>query len=85
MSGGAGKSNRFDYVKFDENTAAIGATFKDGFTKIADSIDLLGPGRAVSLALTKLEEAYMWVGKALRDRQIDRNGRAELQEERTDA
>lgn len=78
------KPGRFDYVKYDENTAAIQASFKDGFEKLAGSIDLLGPGRAVSLALTKLEEAYMWIGKALRDRQIDRNGRAELQEERND-
>jgi hypothetical protein len=31
---------------------------------------------------TKLEEAYMWIGKAVRDDQIERNGSAELLEER---
>jgi hypothetical protein len=30
----------------------------------------------------KLEEAYMWCGKGLRDQQIERNGSAPLQEER---
>lgn len=30
-------------------------------------------GRAKSLLLTHLEEAYMWTGKALRDQQIARN------------
>ena len=30
----------------------------------------LMPGRAKSLALTKLEECYMWIGKGLRDHQI---------------
>jgi hypothetical protein len=41
-------------------------------------------GRSRSMALTKLEELYMWIGKALRDEQILRNGSAPLQEERND-
>jgi len=44
---------------------------------------LLSP-RAKALAITKLEEVYMWIGKAIRDDQIKRNGSAELQEERKD-
>lgn len=36
------------------------------------------------MAITKLEEFYMWVGKAIRDEQLLRNGSAELQEERKD-
>lgn len=32
--------------------------------------------------LNHLEEVYMWVGKAIRDEQISRDGKAELQEER---
>jgi len=40
---------------------------------------LLSP-RAKALAITKLEEVYMWIGKAIRDDQIKRNGSAELQE-----
>lgn len=38
--------------------------------------------RAKALALTKLEECYMWIGKALRDDQIARIGSAPLQEDR---
>lgn len=40
--------------------------------------------RAKALALTKLEECYMWIGKGVRDDQIKRNGSAELQEKRKD-
>jgi hypothetical protein len=43
---------------------------------------LLVSPRAKALALTKLEEVYMWIGKAIRDDQLSRNGTAELQEER---
>jgi len=35
-------------------------------------------------AIDKLEEFYMWVGKAIRDDQIKRNGSAPLQEGRKD-
>ncbi len=33
----------------------------------------------------RLEQAYMWVGKAIRDDQINRNGSAPLQEERVNS
>jgi hypothetical protein len=60
---------------------------------------LLEPGRAKDLAGEKLakfqpntegvhtlmEESYMWIGKALRDEQLTRDGAAELQEARTDS
>lgn len=36
-------------------------------------------------AMQRLEQAYMWCGKALRDEQIARNGSAVSQEERTDS
>jgi hypothetical protein len=32
-----------------------------------------GVGRAKSIILTKLEEAFMWMGKAVRDDQIERD------------
>lgn len=35
-------------------------------------------------AIEKLEECYMWIGKAIRDDQIRRNGSAPLQEARKD-
>lgn len=78
--------SRFDYVKYDEKGTALQASMKDNFTHIETLIDrnCISP-RAKALALTKLEECYMWVGKAIRDDQISRNGTAELQEERNNS
>jgi len=77
--------SRFDYVKYDEKAANLQAEFKTFFEAIEARVNDLMPGRAQSLAMTKLEEAYMWIGKAIRDEQIFRNNEAPLQEERTDS
>lgn len=75
-------SGTFDYVKYDDVAAQEQARFKAEFIALEASVKTLPNGRGKSLALTKLEECYMWVGKALRDDQIARNGSAPLQEER---
>lgn len=67
------RTERFDYVKYDDATAAKQEGFKMEVMDLAHSIEQLAPGRAQSLALTKLEECYMWIGKALRDEQIKKN------------
>ena len=72
--------NRFDYVKYDEQAQKQQECFKQKFQDLEKIAEGLKPGRAQSLVLTKLEEAYMWVGKAIRDDQIARNGGAPLQE-----
>lgn len=74
--------NRFDYVLYDDQATSIQVTFKDMFVKIAEEIEHFGAGRAKALALTKLEETYMWIGKAIRDEQIARNDDTDLQEQR---
>lgn len=75
--------SRFDYVKYDENSVVLQEKFKRDFEELeAEVEEYLEPGRAKAFVLTKLEEAYMWIGKAIRDDQIARNGSAELQEER---
>lgn len=78
--------NRFDYVKYDERSVTVQDHFKTAFTALAHQTEVMLPkGRAQALAITKLEEAYMWIGKAIRDAQIERNeGEFELQEERKD-
>lgn len=87
--------SRFDYVKYDERANELQAEFKETCQKIERMIAGLGQfgsstslnpqlGRSKALAVTKLEELYMWIGKAVRDEQIVRNGDAELQEERKD-
>ncbi len=78
--------NRFDYIEYDYTAIIQQKHFKEKFMdlemKVADN--LVSP-RAKMLALTKLEEAYMWVGKAIRDDQQKRTGHVPLQEERTDS
>lgn len=75
-------TSKFDYVKYDDQAAGQQAFYKEKFMELDSVVESLNPGRAKSLAITKLEEAYMWVGKALRDEQIARGNPVELQEER---
>lgn len=65
--------SRFDYIAYDEIAIQQQASAKDACKRLEDEILDLKQSRATSLALTKLEEAYMWIGKAIRDQQIERN------------
>ncbi len=76
--------SRFDYVKYDWEAMEDQDKAKRHCAVLETLIERLDSSRAKSLALTKLEECYMWIGKAIRDDQIKRNGSAELQEERKD-
>ena len=76
---------RFDYVKFDEESTRKQEDFKLQCIGLEGNIeDELKPGRARSLALTKLEEMYMWFGKAIRDEQVERRSQPEHLPERSD-
>lgn len=74
--------SRFDYVRYDDQAQKTQDQFKAAMISIEAMIETLKNGRAKALALTKIEECYMWIGKAIRDEQIERNGLAELMEER---
>lgn len=74
--------SRFDYVAYSEESQAMQQIFKAMVTDIEQELEWLKDGRAKSLALTKLEECYMWIGKAIRDDQIADNAETKLQEER---
>lgn len=64
--------NRFDYVAYDTEAAGKQAKFKELFKMLEyEVVGGLASGRAQALILTKLEEAYMWVGKAIRDEQVN--------------
>ena len=78
--------SRFDYVRYGTIATVDQQYFKDLVTRLESSIekDLVSP-QAKALALTKLEECYMWIGKAIRDDQIARDKKADLQEERSDS
>lgn len=93
-------ASRFDYVKYDDAAVLLQDHFKKIVTALeadvntigVDSINRAPPGskavgslaRSKAMALTCLEELYMWVGKAVRDEQLVRNGSAPLLEERKD-
>jgi len=77
--------NRFDYVAYDEQSKAIQQHAKIQVQCIENTINELGHSRYTALALNALEECYMWIGKSIRDDQIIRNGKAQLQEERSDS
>lgn len=77
-------SSRFSYVKYDDDTTTRQNDFKMEFEELEKMVAELQDGRAKSLVLTKLEEAYMWVGKALRDEQLQRNKNTVEQPERKD-
>jgi len=77
--------NRFDYVQYDEKACSDQKVFKDIFMRLEEKVvRKLSSQRSRALVLTKLEEAYMWVGKAIRDDQVERSA-APLQEERVDS
>lgn len=66
-------SQRFSYVKYDAQAQIMQEALKEQFEKIENMVSSLKDGRAKSLVLTHLEEAYMWTGKAIRDEQIERD------------
>jgi hypothetical protein len=74
--------SKFDYVKYDQEATDKQDCFKRKFKELDFEVQNLKPGRATSLVYTKLEEAYMWIGKAIRDEQLLRNKDTELQETR---
>jgi hypothetical protein len=76
------EKSSFDYIKYDEHSAANQVVFKKKCEELEFGIKMLPDGRAKETALIKLEECYMWIGKAIRDSQIVRNLEFELQEER---
>lgn len=75
-------NSRYDFVKYDEKAAGLSNKYKALFQELEAQLTLdLGPGkRSLATAMTKLEEAFMWVGKAVRDQQIERNATTELEE-----
>jgi len=65
-----GESKTFAYVRYNEANVKCQGQFKVAFEMLEKSVWELPAGRARSLVMTKLEEAYMWVGKAIRDQQV---------------
>lgn len=64
---------RFDHCQYDPKSLELSATIKTKFEEAESICHQLEEGRAKSLVMTKLEEAFMWAGKAIRDAQIKKN------------
>lgn len=76
---------RFDYIRYDAVAMRDQIEFKKKFENIEDRVEMsIKNKRWKEAALMKLEEAYMCIGKGIRDDQIERNEGAEPQEERND-
>ena len=73
---------RFDYVKYDQLATDRQGVIKASCQELEQLLYFLDDSRPKALAIAKLEEFYMWVGKAIRDDQIKRNFTAPLQEQR---
>lgn len=77
--------NRFDYVKYDEQSTDSQGEAKTRCMLVESFINTLPEGRYKSLALTDLEKVYMWIGKSLRDEQIARDKETQPQEARCES
>lgn len=74
---------RFDYIRYNEKHAEIQHQMKTAVELLECKINIkISNGRAKSLALSHLEETYMWIGKAIRDMQVEETGKSEEVSER---
>jgi hypothetical protein len=77
------KPGRFDYVAYDAVAQHQQSIFKTKFEHLVkDADELLNDPRYKALVLTKLEEAYAFVGKAIREDQWMRTHSTPLHEQR---
>ena len=68
---------RFNYVAYDEIAQRDQQELKGMMESLESRVDTIEPlgqsaSRAKALIYTKLEEAYMWMGKLVRDNQVAR-------------
>lgn len=75
-------SKTFNYIKYDEISLEKQERCKELIEALEGQIERMGAGRYQSLAMTALETAYMWIGKAIRDEQVRRGVQTEHKPER---
>lgn len=69
------KIPRFSAVKYDDASLALAAALKKRFEELEHALEThIGPDRELSIALTHLEIAHAFVGKAIRNSQVRRLG-----------
>ncbi len=66
--------SRFDYIKYDDQSVRQQNIAKRMVEELEEFIEKIHPtpktSRAKALAITQLEQVYMWIGKAIRDEQL---------------
>lgn len=86
-------NGRFEYIVYDEEAQSTSADCKALCEGLETVIELkLLPSREKALAMTKLEECFMWIGKAIRADQRNReklvktrwDGEANLEDKRNE-
>ncbi len=63
--------NRFDYISYTDKSQKLSDERKKLSEDYEQLINQLPNSREKSLALTKLEECFMWIGKAIRNMQVE--------------
>lgn len=63
--------SRFDYIEYNQKSQQLSNERKAVSEQYEALINELPNSREKSLALTKLEECFMWVGKAIRNLQLE--------------
>lgn len=76
------KASKFESVVYDDVAQEKQAYLKSCFIQLEDAINNTGTSSHKEDAISKLEECYMWIGKIIRDDQIQRNAETALQEQR---
>lgn len=67
--------SNLDYIKYDNKSLELQALLKRLIVEVEYNIQKnLSSSREKSLALTRLEECWMWVGKSIKIDQIKRGG-----------
>lgn len=66
------QTDTFDYIVYDQESLDLSADIRAAMVAVENLLYRLNQSRPRSLAATKLEEAHMWAGKAIRDDQLNR-------------
>lgn len=68
--------NRFASIEYDPIANSQHTLFKAEFESLGNLVEAqLQNGREKSIVLKNLEEAYMWLGKAIKEEQLQRLAR----------
>ncbi len=74
--------SRFEFIKFDDQAKTEHASFTEKFKEIEQDILTIRSTPYRFEAMKCLEACYMWVGKAIRQEQIQRNYDAKDEQKR---